>query len=91
MARTPPTPRIELLVEAHLPSPDVELVRDRAVALVVLGRVRVQEQDRHAADLGGPDVGLHLAAGQLHGDRQRVRPRERAPARAAGASRSKFG
>ena len=72
----------QLLVEAHLAAADVEDVRDRPVRVVVVGDVRVQQQDRHAADLGQPDGGVQVAAGQLDGDRQRLavavqRPQDR--------------
>ena len=45
----------QLLVEPHLAAADVQDVGDRAVRLVVLGQVRVEQQDRHPADLGEPD------------------------------------
>ena len=45
----------ELLVEPHLAAADVEDVGDRAVGVVVLGHVGVEQQHRHAADLGDPD------------------------------------
>ena len=45
----------ELLVEPHLAAADVQDVGDRPVGVVVLGHVRVEQQDRHAADLGDPD------------------------------------
>ena len=55
----------QLLVEAHLAAADVQDVRDRAVRVVVVGDVRVQQQDRHAADLDEPHGGVQIAAGQL--------------------------
>ena len=48
----------ELLVEPHLAAADVEDVGDRAVRVVVVGDVGVQQQHRHAADLGDPDGGV---------------------------------
>ena len=88
-ARTPPTPSIELLVEPHLAAADVQDVRDRPVRLVVLRAVRVQQQ--HAAR--GPTwtahtSTLHVAPGQLDGDRQRLAVSSERPAGAAGGSRS---
>ena len=63
----------QLLVEAHLAAADVQDVGDRPVGLVVVGHVGVQQQQRHAADLGQPD-------GDVHG-------RGRAARRARGAGR----
>ena len=60
----------QLLVEAHLPATHVQDVRDRTVRVVVLGQVRVQEQDRHPPDLRDPHGGEQLATGQLDADRQ---------------------
>ena len=62
----------QLLVEAHLAAADVEDVGDRAVRVVVVGQVRVQQQDRHPADLRDPHGGEQVAAGQLDADRQRL-------------------
>ena len=61
----------ELLVEAHLAAADVQDVGDRPVGVVVLGQVRVEQQDRDAADLGDPDGDGQVATGQLDGHRQR--------------------
>ena len=61
----------ELLVEAHLAAADVQDVGDRAVLLRVLGHVRVEQQDRHAADLGEPDGDRELAVGERDAHRQR--------------------
>ena len=74
----------QLLVQAHLAAADVEDVRDRAVGLVVLGQVGVEEQDRHASDLGEPHRDGQLAARQRDRDRQRepvlvLDPAERQP------------
>ena len=55
----------ELLVEAHLAAADVQDVRDRPVVVGVLRQVRVEQQDRHAADLGEPDRDRQVAPGQL--------------------------
>ena len=62
----------ELLVEAHLATADVQDVGDRPVRVVVLGQVRVEQEDRDPADLGEPDRDGKVAAGQLdrHGQRQ---------------------
>ena len=62
----------ELLVEAHLAAADVEDVGDRPVGLGVLREVGVEQQDRHAADLGEPD-----------GDADRGRAARRGPERVA--------
>ena len=62
----------ELLVEAHLAAADVEDVRDGAVRVVVVGDVGVQQQHRHPADLGDPDGGGEVAAGQRDRDGQRL-------------------
>ena len=62
----------ELLVEAHLAAADVEDVRDRAVGVVVLGDVGVEQEDRHPADLDAPDRDLEVAAGQGDRDHQRL-------------------
>ena len=60
----------ELLVEAHLPPTHVQDVRDGTVRVVVLGQVRVQQQDRHASHLRDPHGGEQLATRQLDADRQ---------------------
>ena len=74
----------ELLVQAHLAAADVEDVRDRAVGVVVVGDVGVEQQDRDPADLDDPDGGEQLAAGQRHADRERLaEPVERAAQRQA--------
>ena len=52
----------ELLVEAHLAAADVQDVGDRPVGVGVLGDVRVEQEDRHAADLGDPDRDGQVAA-----------------------------
>ncbi|CAM5538411.1 hypothetical protein STENM327S_09490 [Streptomyces tendae] len=58
-----------LLEEAVLAAAAVEPVGDAAFAVVVLLDVRVEEQQRHPADLGQPDAGPQLpAAGQRQGD-----------------------
>ncbi len=74
----------ELLVEAHLAAADVEDVGDRAVRVVVVGDVGVEQQDRHPADLGDPDGGVQVAAGERHADGERLaqpveRPQDRQP------------
>ena len=61
----------ELLVQAHLAAADVQDVGDRPVRVVVLGQVRVEQQDRDAPDLGQPDRDGEVATGQLDGDGQR--------------------
>ena len=80
----------ELLVEAHLAAADVQDVGDRAVRVVVVGDVGVEQQDRHAADLGHPHGGVQVAAGQRDADRQRLaEPVERAQERQARQARSR--
>ena len=74
----------ELLVEAHLAAADVQDVGDRAVRVVVVGDVGVEQQDRHPADLGDPDGGVQVAAGERHADGERLaqpveRPQDRQP------------
>ena len=69
----------ELLVEPHLPAPDVEDVGDRAVGVAVLRDVRVEEEDRRPADLGAPDGDLEVAAGQLDRDLERLAVRRPGP------------
>ena len=61
----------ELLVQPHLATADVEDVRDRPVLDGVLGDVGVEQQDRHAADLGKPDRHGQVAPGKLDPDGQR--------------------
>ncbi len=65
----------ELLVEPHLASADVQDVGDRAVRVVVVGDVRVQQQHRHAAHLRQPDAGGEVPLGERHGDRERLADR----------------
>ncbi|MGY4275905.1 hypothetical protein ACVILE_002085 [Streptomyces sp. M18.1] len=58
-----------LLEEPVLAAASVEPVGDPAFAEVVLLDVRVEQQQRHPADLGQPDPGAQLpAAGQGQGD-----------------------
>ena len=58
-----------LLLQAQLAAAAVEALGDAARRLVVLVHVGVEQQQRHPADLGAPDVGVQLAAaGQLDGD-----------------------
>ena len=64
-------PQDELLVEPHLAAADVQDVRDRPVLVGVLRQVRVEEQHRHAADLGEPDRHGQSAVGQFDRDGQR--------------------
>ena len=75
----------ELLVSAHLAAGRYEDVRDRLVELGVFGKVRVEQQDRHAAD-----VATHTATDNSRPGSSTVtvsgRPDGPAPARAATAS-----
>jgi hypothetical protein len=64
-------PQHELLVEPHLAAADVQDVGDRPVGGRVLGDVGVEQEHRHAPDLGDPDRGEQVAPGQLDRDRQR--------------------
>ena len=61
----------QLLVEPHLPAADVQDVGDRPIREGVLGDVGVEQQHRHAPDLGQPHGDRQVAAGQLHRDGQR--------------------
>ena len=54
----------QLLLEAGVPAAAVEGLGDRTGGLVVAGHVGVEQQQRHAADLGLPDVGVQLASGR---------------------------
>ena len=65
----------ELLVQAHLAAADVQDVADRAVGLVVLGYVRVEQEHRHAPDLDQPHGDRQRPAGQLHRHLERVAAR----------------
>ena len=57
-----------LLLEALLAAAAVEAVGDVAGGVVVVRDVGVEQQQRHAADLRLPDVGVQLAAaGQARG------------------------
>ena len=58
-----------LLLQPQLAATAVEALGDAAAGVVVAVDVGVQEQQRHAADLGAPDLGLELtAAGEVDGD-----------------------
>ena len=59
-------------MQAHLAAADVEDVGDRPVGGVVVGDVRVEQQQRHAAHLGEPDGAPDRAPGHLDADRQRI-------------------
>ena len=56
----------DLLLEAHLMAAAVETGGDLAVGSVVFRKVRVEEQDRNAADLGHPDQEVHVPPGEVH-------------------------
>ncbi len=60
----------QLLVEAHLTTADVQDVGDRPVGFRVLRHIRIEQEDRHPADLGDPDRDEQVASGQLDGHRQ---------------------
>ena len=62
----------QLLVKPHLAATHVQDVGDGAVLVGVLGDVRVQQQQRDAADLHEPDGDLHGAPGQLHLDHEAI-------------------
>ena len=64
-------------MEPHLAAADVQDVGDRAIGLVVVGQVRVQEQDRDAADLGDPHRHDQVATGQRNADLERFAIRVR--------------
>ena len=76
----------ELLVEAHLAAANVQDVGDRPVRVGVLREVRVEQQDRHASDLGDPDRDRQVAPGQLDRHRSAAGPTRPGPARAAAGS-----
>ena len=61
----------ELLVQAHLEAADIQDVADRPVLDRVLGDVSVEQQDRHAPDLGEPDRDGQVTSGELDRDGQR--------------------
>ncbi len=61
-----------LLVQPHLAAADVEDVGDRPVRLVVVGNIRVEQQQRHAADLSSPHGAVDGPAGHLDADAQRA-------------------
>ena len=65
----------ELLVEPHLAAADVQDVGDRAVGVVVVGDVGVEQQHGHPADLDDPDGREQVAAGQRDADRERLAER----------------
>ena len=64
----------DLLAQPHLPASDVEDVGDRPVGGIVVRHVGVEEEQRHAADLGDPHGGVDVAPGKvdLHLQRQAV-------------------
>src|ERR1039457_3972843 len=55
----------DLLANAHLPSADIKLARNCPVGGIVLVRVGVQQQYRHATHLRQPDAREHLAVGEI--------------------------
>jgi len=67
-----PDAQHQLLVEAHLPAADVEDVRDGSIGTVVLGLVRVEEEDRYPADLGEEDGDRERPTRQLDVDVHRT-------------------
>ena len=64
-------PQDQLLAEPHLAAADIEDVRDRPISDVVGRDVGVEQEDRHAADLGNPDGSAHGAIGDLDADLER--------------------
>ena len=72
----------EFLMQAHLPTADVQDVGDRPVLDRVLGDIRVQQQDRHPSDLSEPHRDGQVPTGELDRDGQRqavlvLHPRQR--------------
>ncbi len=58
----------DLLLEPHLVAAPVETLGHLPVRRLVLGQVRVEQEERHAAHAREPDQQLHRAAGQRDGD-----------------------
>jgi hypothetical protein len=61
----------DLLLEPHLVAAPVEPLGHLPVRRLVLGQVRVEQEERHAAHASEPDHELHRAAGQRDGDGRR--------------------
>ena len=63
----------QFLLEAVVPAPAVEAVRDPARGVVVGRNVRIEQPQRHAPDVGPPDARVELASvGQRQRDRHRL-------------------
>ncbi len=62
----------DLLLEPHLEAAAVEARGDLAVGRLVLGQVRVEQEQRHAADLGDADEQVHGPPGEVHRDDRRA-------------------
>ena len=61
-------PEQDFLLNARLPVAAVEVFRDGAVARLILRNVGVEQVQRHAPDLGLPDLRMQRAPAQRHGD-----------------------
>ena len=68
-ARTPPDADDDFLADAHFATTDVQLSRNRAVGGIVFIGVGVEQQHRHAADLGQPHARVDVAVGKIDGSR----------------------
>ena len=64
-------PQDQLLAEPHLATAHVQDVGDGPIRPRVGGQVRVQQQDRDAADLRNPHRGMDLAVREVDADLQR--------------------
>jgi len=68
--RTSADAKDEFLADAHLPAADIKLARDRTVGGIILGRIGVQQQHRHAAHLRQPDARVHITVGEIDANRE---------------------
>ena len=71
----PPHAEDDLLLDTALEVASVELVRDVLYVARVLGQVRIQQDERHAADLRAPELHERRAAGEVDGDAHRLAAR----------------
>ena len=67
----------DLLAQAHVAVARIEARGDRALLRLVLRHVRIQQEQRHAADLHAPDVEVHRLAVELDLPAQRLARRVR--------------
>src|SRR5271166_5020909 len=61
-----------ILGKTRVPIADVEAGRDEAIDRMVVGSIRIEQEERHAAEVNAPDLDFHRAAVNRNRDRERL-------------------